>query len=67
MGGEGRLLAGGVGVAVGGGGLGVRREWFAKGGVIVAVEDGAVGGGEGADRAQAVLGVIRGLAGGVGD
>ncbi len=51
MGGEGGLLAGGVGVAVGGGGHRIRRESLPKGGVIVAVEDGAVGGGEGADRA----------------
>ena len=58
------MLTAGVGVAVGGGGHRIRRESLPKGGVIVAIEDGAVGGGDGADRAQAVLGVIRGLSGG---
>ena len=67
MGGKGGLLAGGVSVAVSNAGGGIRRESLAKGGVIVAVEDGAVGGSQQADAAEGVVGVIRGLSGGVGD
>ena len=67
MGGEGGLLAGGVGIAVGDCNCGVRRESLAKGGVVVAILHGAVGGSQQADAAEAVFRVIGRLAGSVGD
>ena len=67
MGGEGGLLASGVSVAVGNCGRGVVGESFPKASVIVAVEDGAAGGGEQANVAEAVLSVVGRCAGGVGD
>lgn len=67
MGGEGGLLASGVSVAVGNCGGGVGSEGFAKGGVVVAILHGAVGGSQQADAAEAVLGIVGRRAGGVGD
>jgi len=66
--GEGVELAGGVGVALGEGDGGARDPGLAEGGVGVAVEEGARGVGDGADAAEAVVGVVvRGRRAGEGE
>ena len=58
--GEGVELAGGVGVALGEGDGGARGVRLAEGGVGVAVDERARGVGDGADAAEAVVGVVMG-------